>query len=193
MIKWAWIRSGNKKKKKKKKRLIYRSIILALLLIAVVYALISNLSDEKTTYEAGDDAPDFKLNQVNKNNDTDHIQLSSLKGKGVMLNFWATYCKPCEKEMPFMQHLYAKYKKKGVEIITVNLDANKLVVNRFIDRFDLTFPVLYDQQDQVRELYNIVPIPSTFFIDSKGKIVRKVEGGLTLEKLNGYLQEIEPK
>lgn len=181
------------KKNKKKKRLIYRSVILVILLIAVGYALLTNLTEKKTTYEVGDDAPDFKLDQVNAKNDINNIQLSDLRGKGVMLNFWATYCKPCEKEMPFMQKLYPAYQKKGVEMITVNLDANKLVVNRFIDRFNLTFPVLYDQQDQVRELYNIVPIPSTFFISPDGKIVRKVEGGLTLEKLDGYLQEIEPK
>ncbi|MDY0405671.1 thiol-disulfide oxidoreductase ResA [Virgibacillus sp. 179-BFC.A HS] len=181
------------KKKKKKKRLIFRSIVLILLLVAVAYALLTNLSDKKTTYEAGDSAPDFKLEQINSANNQSSIQLSDLKGKGVMLNFWATYCKPCEKEMPYMQKLYPKYKDKGVEIITVNLDSNKLVVDRFINKFNLTFPVLADRQDQVRELYNIVPIPSTFFIDSKGKIVKKVEGGLTLDKLAGYLQDIEPK
>ncbi|WP_174613641.1 thiol-disulfide oxidoreductase ResA [Virgibacillus ihumii] len=181
------------KKTKKRNRLIFRSIVLAVLLVALIYAVVSNLTKENTNVDVGDEAPDFVLNQINKNNELEKIQFSNLEGKGVMLNFWGTWCEPCEAEMPFMQKLYPEYKKKGVEIVTVNLDASKFVVHQFVDKYDLTFPVLYDAKDQVMNLYNVGPIPSSFFISPEGEIVEVVEGALTLEKLEGYLKQIQPE
>lgn len=180
------------KKNKKRNRLIFRSVILVLLLIAVVYALATNLSGDKTIYDVGDQAPDFQLNQINDNNELETVRLSDYRGKGVMLNFWGTWCEPCEAEMPFMQELYPEYKDKGVEIIAVSLDATELVVDRFIERHKLTFPVPHDTKDQVRDLYKIGPIPSTFFISPEGEIVEIVEGALTLDRLEGYLKQIQP-
>lgn len=182
-----------RKKGKKKKRFIFRSIVLLILLAAVVYALVSNFNKDKSIYGVGDEAPDFQLKQVNEHNELETIQLSELEGKGVMLNFWATYCKPCEAEMPFMEELYPKYKDKGVEIVAVSLDVAPLVINQFINRYNLTFPVPHDSNGEVMDLYKIGPIPSTFFIGPDGKIVDKVEGALTLEKLEGHLQEIQPE
>lgn len=181
-----------KKAGKKRKRLIFRISILLVLVAAVVFVLVSNGKDGKALYREGDQAPDFKLSQVNDDVKENTVKLSDLKGKGVMINFWATYCKPCEKEMPYMQGLYEEYKDKGIEVIAVNLDANELVVDRFIDKHHLSFPVLRDEGKQVRELYNIRPIPSSLFIDANGKIIERVEGQLTLGQLEGHLKAIQP-
>ncbi|WP_047980010.1 thiol-disulfide oxidoreductase ResA [Ornithinibacillus contaminans] len=181
------------KSKKKKNRLIFRSIILSLLILAVVYALVVNLSKDKTIYDIGDQAPDFQLAQINNNNDLETIRLSDFRGKGVMLNFWGTWCEPCKAEMPYMQKVYPEYQQKGVEIVAVNLDTTELVVDRFIDKYELTFPVPRDTKDQIRDLYKIGPIPSTFFINPDGEIVEIVEGPLTLERLEGYLEQIRPE
>lgn len=143
--------------------------------------------------DIGDQAPDFKLQQINKNNELETIQLSDLEGKGVMLNFWGTWCKPCEAEMPYMEKLYPEYKKKGIEIVAVSLDSTKIVVDRFIDKYDLTFPVVHDSKNKVMDQYKVGPIPSTYFISPEGEIVEAVEGALTLEKLEGYFKQIQPK
>jgi peroxiredoxin len=180
------------KQKKKRNRLIFRSVILVLLLIAVGYALITNITKDKTIYDIGDQAPDFQLTQVNNNNELETVRLSDYRGKGVMLNFWGTWCEPCEAEMPYMQELYPKYQEKGVEIIAVSLDATEFVIDKFIDKHDLTFPIPHDTKDLVRDQYKIGPIPSTFFINSEGEIVEIVEGALSLERLEGYLQQIQP-
>lgn len=180
------------KKNKRRNRLIFRSVILALLLLAVVYALVTNITADRTIYRAGDMAPDFQLNQVNNHNELETVRLSDYKGKGVMLNFWGTWCEPCEAEMPYMQSLYPEYKDKGVEIIAVSLDATEFVVDKFIDKYNLTFPIPHDTKDQVRDLYKIGPIPSTFFISPEGEIVEIVEGALTLERLESYLKQIQP-
>ena len=182
-----------KKKTRIKKRFIFRTSILAILVAAIIFALVTNLTKDKTIYRVGDQAPDFRLEQINKYHQLETIQLSDTHGKGVMLNFWATYCEPCEKEMPYMEKLYADYQEKGIEILAVNLGEAKLTVDRFIDKHQLTFPVLHDRKGQVTDLYKIGPMPTTYFIDPEGKIVEKVEGALTLDRLEGYFMEILPK
>lgn len=180
------------KKSKKRNRLIFRTIILAVLVAAVVFALITNSKKDNTIYKIGDKAPDFQLQQINANNELEKIQLSDLKGKGVMLNFWATWCKPCEQEMPYMEELYPQYKDKDIEIVAVSLDGTELVVQQFIDKYNLTFPIPHDKKNVVNELYKIGPIPTTYFINPEGEIVEKVEGALSLERLEGYFKQIQP-
>ncbi|SFD51211.1 Peroxiredoxin [Lentibacillus persicus] len=186
------VAKGNKQQKKKQ-RLIFRTMVLAVLLVAVIYALVTNFTKDQTEVRAGAQAPDFKLEQINKNNEKETIQLSDLEGKGVMLNFWGTWCEPCEDEMPYMEELYPEYKEKGVEIVAVNLDTTQFVVDRFINRYNLTFPVPYDSNKEVMDTYQVEPLPTTFFINSDREIVEVVEGGLTLDKIEGYLQQIQPE
>lgn len=181
-----------KNRNKKKNRYIFRAIILAVLLFAVVFTLVTNFNKDKEIYREGDMAPDFHLTQINEDNEVEYIRLSELQGKGVMLNFWATYCEPCEYEMPFMESLYPEY-RDDVEIVAVSLDLNELVIQKFINKYDLTFPIVHDTKSEVMELYKVGPIPSTFFIDPEGKIVEVVSGPLTLERLEGYFNEIKPQ
>src|SRR5690625_1138446 len=185
-------KAREKKRDKKRNRFIFRTIILAVLVAAVVFALITNAKKDNTIYGVGDKAPDFQLQQINENNDLETIRLSDLEGKGVMLNFWATYCKPCEKEMPYMEELYPKYKDQGIEIVAVSLDATEAVIHQFIEKYNLTFPIPHDN-NQVNDLYKIGPIPSTYFINAEGIIVEKVEGALTLERLEDYFKQILPE
>lgn len=180
------------KQKKKRNRFIFRSSILAVLVAAVIFVLFSNSKDEDTIYHAGDAAPDFRLNQVNNEFDAETTQLSDLEGKGVMLNFWATWCGPCKQEMPYMQELYPEYKEKGVEIVAVSLDSTELVIDNFINEYGLTFAVPHDDNGDVRDLYRIRPMPTTFFINPDGTIEEIVQGALTLDKLEGHLDAITP-
>src|SRR5699024_10987882 len=121
-----------KKQNKKRNRFIYRTVILVVLLGATVFALVTNLQADNAVYQVGDKAPDFSLKQINKNNELDTVRLSNLEGKGVMLNFWGTWCKPCEEEMPYMQSLYPEYKERGIEIVAVSLDSTEFVIHPFI-------------------------------------------------------------
>src|SRR5699024_1815662 len=100
---------------------------------------------DKEIYQPGDEAPDFELTQINDQNEMEKVRMSELQGKGVMLNFWATYCEPCEKEIPYMQSLYPDY-KDDIEIVAVSLDTVKLVVDDINDKDDLTFPNPHDKK-----------------------------------------------
>src|SRR5699024_5063116 len=94
--------ANESKKNRKRNRLIFRLIVTTVIVAAVAYALIMNANKGNTIYGIGHQASDFQLRQVNKKNELATIQLCDLEGKGVMLNFWATWCKPCEAETPYM-------------------------------------------------------------------------------------------
>ncbi|WP_058307542.1 thiol-disulfide oxidoreductase ResA [Gracilibacillus massiliensis] len=180
------------KKNKKRNRLIFRSSILIVLFAALLFAVVSNITaEEDANVDIGDQAPDFQLKQVATNNEA-ALRLSDFEGKGVMLNFWATYCEPCEREMPYMEQLYPEYKEKGVEIVAISVDATEIVIDNFVDQYNLSFPILHDKNSQVLDAYGIRPLPTTYFIDENGVVVERVLGELTLERLEGYLKQIEP-
>ncbi|NIK12337.1 thiol-disulfide oxidoreductase ResA [Alkalibacillus almallahensis] len=176
---------------KKKKRLIFRSVVLTLLVGTLVFVLIVNANSERPDLEEGVEAPNFKLDRLDKSGET--IELKELRGQGVMVNFWATYCEPCKKEMPYMDQLYQDYKDQGIEIVAVSVDRNESVINNFYNSLDLSFPSTIDRQETVMDVYEVTNLPASFFINPDGTIERIVRGPVTLESLEGYFQEILPE
>ncbi|MFD3446155.1 thiol-disulfide oxidoreductase ResA [Microbacteriaceae bacterium 4G12] len=172
----------------KKNRLLFRSLILLILVGAVVFTLYQNFFADKEKVQIGKQAPNFQVTDMNGK----QISLRDLRGKGVFLNFWGTWCEPCEKEMPYMNELYATYKKKGVEIIALNADETNLAVKNFVAQYGLTFPVAIDKGQDVLNTYGVGPLPTTFLIDKDGKVVKRITGTQTKEQLEKYLQEITP-
>jgi len=158
------------------------------------------LDDDTPGYEVGKGspqsvglekpAPDFTLNTLDGN----PLTLSDLKGKKVILNFWATWCPPCKDEMPHFQEYYEKYAEEdNVEIVAVNYTLNDKMtsVENFVKSYDLTFPVLLMEEEDVRETYKVYTLPSTFFINSKGVIEKQVLGPLDLDTLRNYVTALE--
>jgi len=97
------------------------------------------------------------------------LRLSELKGKVVFLNFWATWCKPCEEEMPSMQRLYERYRNQGLVVLAISADTGGAAqVAAYLKKHNLTFPVGLDPQASVASLYGVWSVPSTFIIDKRG-------------------------
>lgn len=166
-----------------------RTIILALMVVAIVFTIYTNLTKEKTALiQVGDDAPDFALVDMNG----EKHQLSDYKGKGVFLNFWGTWCKPCEREFPLMDKQYQVYKDQGLEILAVNIGESDFAVQKFIDRKGLTFPVLIDDKKSVMETYKINPLPTTLLINPNGKIEKVITGEMSEEMIKDYMEQIIP-
>lgn len=178
--------------KKMKKRFIFRTVTLVVIVVAIIFALIMNVTRDKGAIKKGDQAPNFELIQINKNNEQKFIHLSNLDGKGVVLNFWATYCKPCEEQLSLMETLYSEY-MDDIEIVAINLDNSEIVIQQFIDKLSLTFPVLHDTRSEVMDTYSVSPIPTTFFISSEGEVLDKVIGRLSLEELESHFKVIQPE
>jgi len=123
--------------------------------------------------EIGNLAPDFTLPTI----DGQDVSLSSLRGKKVILNFWATWCPPCRKEMPDIEAFYSKHAKdKNVVVLAINLTSAEMSVNdvkTFIKEYKLTFPVLLAKKEETAVLYQAVTIPTSYIIDSSGVIRSK--------------------
>ncbi len=175
--------------KKKKKRLVMRVSILAVLLAAISYTIYSSVAgDERLLVGAGDQAPDFKLEDL----DGESHQLSDYKGQGVFLNFWGTWCKPCEKEFPYMQNQYEVYQDQGIEVLAVNVGESYFKVSNFADEYGLTFPVLRDVNKGVMDAYSIGPLPTTLLVNPEGEIVKVIKGEMTEEDVKSYMEMIKP-
>ncbi|MET1179649.1 thiol-disulfide oxidoreductase ResA [Peribacillus simplex] len=174
---------------KKKRRLISRTIILLLLGAALVFALYTNFTKDKNeSLRKGSDAPNFVLTDM----EGKEHKLSDYKGKGVFLNFWGTYCKPCEYEMPYMDNQYKNFKEQGVEILAVNVGESDYAVNNFITKHDLTFPVLIDKGREVENAYRVDILPVTFLVDKEGKVIDIITGALTEESIQKHMERIKP-
>jgi peroxiredoxin len=111
-------------------------------------------------------AKDFRVSAPNNR----ALTLADFKGKVVFLNFWATWCKPCEEEMPGMERLYQKYKDKGLVVLAISEDADSAAgaVATFVKKHSLTFPVGLDPKMTVAASYGVWALPSTFIIDRQG-------------------------
>ncbi|MDM5246539.1 MULTISPECIES: redoxin domain-containing protein [unclassified Lysinibacillus] len=155
------------------------------------------VDEEKIGLKKGDIPPDFTLTSL----DGKDVTLSELRGKKVVLNFWATWCPPCKAEMPHMQKYYEQHAKEdNVEIIAVNLTSQERdfsadgkidTVMTFRDSFELTFPILLDQKKEVSPQYNVMMIPTTYFIDSNGYIQRAISGPMDANMLESYVEELD--
>jgi peroxiredoxin len=97
------------------------------------------------------------------------LSLSEFKGKVVFLNFWATWCKPCEEEMPSMERLHQRFKDKGLVVLAISEDVGGAsVVAPYLKKHKLSFPVGLDPTSSVASLYGVWGVPSTFIIDRRG-------------------------
>jgi peroxiredoxin len=133
----------------------------------------------------GSRAPDFEL--TNLANQT--VRLSKLRGKIVIINFWATWCEPCKVEMPFFEELYRR-PQSTLEILAVNFDEPAQQVEQFVDEYQLSFPVLLDPGGDVQSLYRVRGYPTTFVVDEAGVIQFHHVGLITESQLEHYLTQL---
>jgi cytochrome c biogenesis protein CcmG/thiol:disulfide interchange protein DsbE len=119
---------------------------------------------------AGSQAPDFELKVVGSDGKT--LQLSSLKGKAVIVSFWATWCEPCKVEMPWLVELQKKYAEQGLQVVGISMDdAEEKEVIDFARKMGVNYPVLRGTE-KVADLYGGVDaLPMTFWLDRSGKVV----------------------
>lgn len=116
--------------------------------------------------EVSGEAKDFTL----KSRDGVNIKLSELRGEVVMINFWASWCGPCRQEMPLLDALYKKYKDYGFTLLGINVDENNEAAVKLLSQIPVSFPVLFDPQSSVTELYDVDAMPSTILVDRDGNM-----------------------
>jgi thiol-disulfide isomerase/thioredoxin len=134
---------------------------------------------------AGAPAPTFQLGS----SDGKAVDLAGLKGKVVMINFWASWCGPCRKEMPILEQLNKQYRNKGLALIGVNVEPDSKAAMDWLKATPVSFPILFDTESRVSKLYQVAGMPNTVILDRKGT-VRYIHRGYQAGAENEYLDQI---
>jgi len=122
--------------------------------------------------------------------DGNPVALESFKGSYVMIDFWASWCVPCRKSFPWMNTVQAKYQAQGFSVISVNLDADYALAQKFLQENSASFTVIYDPKGKLAKYFKIKGMPSSMLIGRDGKIKQRHTGFFT-KKIPQYQQEIE--
>lgn len=133
------------------------------------------LTHKLTALDAGTQAPRLQL----RNLDDEIVDIKSLKGKVVVVNFWATWCPPCRREMGSLERLYQATKDKGVEIFAVNIGEDDDTVFSFLGTVEPSpnFPMLFDPEGSSMKNWQVRGLPTTYIIDKSGSITYRAVGG----------------
>jgi peroxiredoxin len=111
-------------------------------------------------------APNFSL----MSKDGEHVSLDDLKGQVVMINFWATWCGPCRREMPHLEALHQRYSDLGFTLLGINVEDDSRGVDKFLRETPISFEVLYDPANEVSAMYDVIAMPSTVMVDREGNL-----------------------
>ncbi len=132
----------------------------------VLLACLLSLSLPLQAKELNQPAPDFTLKSMSGKN----LKLSEQAGNVILLNFWASWCGPCRKEMPLLNELHKKYQPLGFTVLGLNVEQDTKLAKQFIDSRPVDFPILYDPANEVSSLYEVVAMPTTVLIDRNGNM-----------------------
>jgi peroxiredoxin len=111
-------------------------------------------------------APNFTL----QSRSGEMVSLEGLRGDVVMINFWATWCGPCRQEMPHLEALHQRYSDLGFTLLGVNVEENSRLSDKFLQETPVTFDILFDPENGVSELYDVIAMPSTVLVDRGGNM-----------------------
>jgi cytochrome c biogenesis protein CcmG, thiol:disulfide interchange protein DsbE len=162
-------------------RLVAQGVAIGLVALLFVLLAWSLLHDEggdlSKQANRGDrpPAPDFTLERLDQDGT---LELSSLRGKVVVLNAWASWCVPCKEEAPYLEQVWQANRDRGVVVLGVDAKDFRADARRFADRYELTFPLVYDGPGDEIGKYGITGFPETFVIDREGRVVRAFAGAV---------------
>ena len=150
--------------------------------------LLSNLFAVNNIHagEISGKAPDFTL----RSNTGANLKLSEQRGDVVMINFWASWCGPCRQEMPLLNDIYKKYKKLGFTVWGVNIEPDSSSAKKLLKDIPVSFPILFDLQNNISKAYNVTAMPTTVLVDRNGNM-RYLHKGYKPGYENEYRKQIK--
>ena len=138
------------------------------------------------TPRIGEPPPVFSLEMV----DGQTLSLAELRGRPVVVNFWATWCPPCRGEMPDLENLARDYREAGLVVVGINLEEDRPTVRRYADTLGLSFRLVLDRDGQVANAYNLTALPTTYFVDREGNVRDLNIGALTEKGLRSKVAKV---
>ena len=177
-----------------RQRIITFSVLGAIALLAIIFITLvllpASAQQPHGGVAIGSAAPDFNL-PVQGGPGTGNIDLRSLRGHPVVLNFWSESCLPCNAEVPYLRGLYAQYKASGAfTLLGVDVADPRGDIRDFGQRFSVNYPLLFDPDSRTNIAYGITSLPQTYFIDSNGIVRFVVPQQLTPQTMQQGLQAI---
>ncbi len=151
-----------------------RSVLVFLGVFLMGYWLVVGSPDSVNMVQAKEVVPAPEV--VLENLEGGKISLKDYRGKWVFINFWATWCPPCIKEMPDMESFYNKFKKHNFVMLAVSIDKKKKLVEKFVKKYNLTFEIFFDPKTKVAKQFGVKGIPATFVINPQGEIISQASG-----------------
>lgn len=134
--------------------------------------------------KVGEAAPDFSLQDLNG----ETVTLSQFRGRPVLINFWATWCVPCRTEMPEIEAAYQAYREQGFAVLAVDVQEPPEDVRAFVEEFRLSFVPLVDTTGAVFDLYKVLALPTSYWIDRQGRVSAVHLGPMTGEQIRTYVE-----
>lgn len=139
---------------------------IAIIAVILCFAAAPTMSASSKHVELKGPSKDFTLKSKKGKN----VRLSDLRGRVVMLNFWASWCGPCRQEMPLLDKLAQRYEPAGFTLLGINVDADRKLADRVMKEIPVDFEILFDPDSKVSELYKVDVMPSTILIDCDGNL-----------------------
>lgn len=170
--------------------ILWKRLLVSLLVLPFIALLAYGLTRDPRAIPSPlvrKEAPPFTLNLL----DGGILTLEELKGKVVLVNFWASWCFPaCWNEAPRLEAAWERYKDRGVVIVGIVYQDSEQNARAFIQRFHKTYPNGLDPRSRIAIEYGVYGVPETFFIDKEGEIAHKHTGELTEEVLTRQIEEL---
>jgi len=180
-----------------RRRLPALVVVLGILIVFVGGLLAVLLIKPPQKFLCDQPAPDFTLplfTQYRGDQQNASLKLSDLRGKGVVLNFWASWCEPCAEEAAALENASRQYKSQGIEFVGVDYYDQEPVALDYLKKYGISYPNGPDLAGAASKVYAIKGVPETFFISPEGKIMGcRIEGPLTPDLLGSRIAEITPK
>lgn len=143
-----------------------------------------------TSYAATEKLSGKAANFTLKSRSGKNIKLSELRGNVVMLNFWASWCGPCRKEMPLLEKISKKYKRLGFTLLGINVEQDTSAAKKYLKDVKVSFPILFDNKNKTSKLYDVSAMPTTIIIDRNGN-KRFLHKGYKPGYENDYIKQIK--
>lgn len=165
------------------KRSAYKSILL---IAALSFAVLIAGCIKDKVWKIGERAPE--ISTIDLNNQT--VRLSDFRGKVVVVRFWSAGCKACVVEMPVIDEFSKRHKERGLSVLAVNRGESKERVEKFVDKLNISYPVLLDPAAIASKKYGVTAVPTTFFIDRNGIARKVIPGPMTQELFEKTVNEL---